>query len=374
MRVRCVILVVVGLVLAAAAPALAWGAKEHIQMTRIAVSRLLAADDTPAAMKDWLRQAQPQLPDAAGERDYFLNARVGPVPRGVDGLAYWSVIPDLMVAQGRDRTVEPFGVAEGALHYVNLELLQADEGRRTYVGDLSNCPRLDDIPRDMNDPRWKRAGMLPFRVEQSHRVLTEMLRAGRLLDEPGRLPRDEHATRWAGMLAHYVQDGTQPHHATVDYRSASYLPRPPAAGASLRGPDVHADMEWRLGDDDTAEYPRLRETFWRLLEARLAADAEPIDFSDPWTSTLKASMDAYRGLPLIGAAARAAYLDADGRLRGFDADAFFGHKGRVGGEEMTLLELKARQTAIAIRRTQAAWLAAWRAAYQEREAQKDGRR
>ena len=75
----------------------------------------------------------------------------------------------------------------------------------------------------MKDPRYQQAGMLPFRVEECYGKLVEQIRAGRLSDKPGQFPRDEHAAKWAGYLAHYVADNTQPQHATIDYKSQTYF-------------------------------------------------------------------------------------------------------------------------------------------------------
>ena len=43
----------------------------------------------------------------------------------------------------------------------------------------------------------------------------------------------------------------------------------------------------------------------------------------------------------------------------FDAEAFFHFKGTYGGREMTLLEMKARQEAWAVKRVQRLWRRAW---------------
>src|SRR5687768_13625605 len=106
--------------------ATAWSTKEHILLTRLAVSRLLAKPDTPAEMKTWLRAAAPGLPDIDGNREFLLRARTGVFPRGVDGIPFWSVVPDLEALTNgsgdRARKVEPFGVPERALHFIDLEL------------------------------------------------------------------------------------------------------------------------------------------------------------------------------------------------------------------------------------------------------------
>jgi hypothetical protein len=351
---------------AAVSPAYGWGTKEHILLTRLAAIRLIGDPETPEAMKAWLRDASPGLgPAIESQRDYLLYARVGPVPRGADGLAFWAVMPDVQALQDsgvpldRVRKVEPFGVPERLLHFIDLEYFMPDESRRRYRPDLSNKPRDSDVPRDPSDPRFARAGMLPFRVQQCYQSLVAEIRRGRLVDKPGQFPRDEHASKWAGYLAHYVQDNTQPHHATEDYRSASYFNTNPRTA-----PNVHADVEYRLVDDEFEDYPELRREFWEALVKSLAID-DPVRTGDPFDATLEVSMRSYDALPLIGSAAVAAYGERGGPRRDFDADAFYRFRGKVGGEEMTVLEMKARQMAWAVRRTERLWRQAWTEAVQK---------
>ena len=87
----------------------------------------------------------------------------------------------------------------------------------------------------------------------------DLIRQGRLVDKAGQFPRDEHASKWAGFLAHYLQDNTQPQHATEDYRSASYFSANPRSA-----PNVHADVEYRLVDDEFEDYPALRAEFFDI--------------------------------------------------------------------------------------------------------------
>ena len=333
-------------------------------MTRLAAIRLLRDPQTPPAMKAWLSEAVPGIgPGVDSQRQYLLRARVGPFPRGVDGIPFWAVAPDAQAlidsAAGpeRARKVEPFGVPERLLHFVDVELFMAEESRRRYRPDLSNKPRASDLPRDRTDARYQRAGMLPFRVEQCYQELVRAVREGRLNDRPGQFPRDEHAAKWAGFLAHYVQDNTQPHHATEDYRSASYF-----AGNPRGAPNVHADMEYRLVDDEFEDYPALRKELWELLTKSLETFGDPVETDDPFDATVEVALRSYDALPLIGQAAVAAYGEKPGRSGRFDAEAFCHFKGVVDGTEMTLLELKARQMVWAVKRTQRLWLGAWRAA------------
>ena len=337
----------------AASTAFGWSNKEHIQLTRIAAARLIADPSTPAEMKQWLRQAAGELPDMAGEKQYFLTARVGMYPRGADGLAWWATVPDLVAGMDRDRPVTPYGVPERQLHFTDVEFFMPGQGRQVYADDLSNKPKLTDFPRDMKDPRWAKAGMLPFRVEDCYKRLVQCIRDGKLIDTPGQFPRDEHATKWAGYLAHYLADSTQPHHSTIDYKSQSYFP------GVQRAPNIHSDVEYRLMDDEDNDYPKLREEFWVLFVKSLDELKDPIEATDPWEATLQTQLISYDGLPLIGQAARAAYLDKEGKVGKWNPDAFFAFKGKYQGKEMTMSELKARQMAWAVKRIERVLRSAW---------------
>ena len=196
--------------------------------------------------------------------------------------------------------------------------------------------------------------MLPFRVEQCYNDLVKAIRDGRLVDKPGQFPRDEHATKWAGYLAHYAADNTQPQHATIDYKSQSYFGKD-----TRRAPNVHADMEYRLVDGEDADYPELREELWKVLVAALDTVKDPATSRDPWVATLEVALSSYDALPLIGRAGKAAYTLKAGGETEFNADAFFRFKGDVRGEPTTVLEMKARQMALGVRRIETLWLNAW---------------
>lgn len=342
----------------------AWSNKEHIELTRIAAQRLLADPGTPAGMKTWLKLACPDALDPEKERDYFLKQRVGLVPRGVDGVAYWATVPDMMAALS-DKKIEPFGVNERMLHYIDLEQFIREEPRRRYRNDLSNKPFDFDIPPSMKDDpvtkdnKWKRAGMLPFRIDQCYTQLVLALREKRFADKPGQFPRDEHATKWAGYLAHYLEDNTQPQHATEDYNSRSYF------ADKRNAPDVHWDFEGRLCDDEQADYLELRREFWGIFSRMLDEVKDPVDDEDLVAATVEVSLASYDALPLIGAAAMKAYRQGGtpdepvGKIEPFDAGIFFHVRGRYQGRQMTLMEMKAYQMAWAEKRVERLWRRAW---------------
>jgi hypothetical protein len=211
----------------------------------------------------------------------------------------------------------------------------------------------------MSDPRWAKAGMLPFRIEGCYNDLIGMLKSGRLVDKPGQFPRDDHATRLAGQLAHYAADNWMPLHATMDYQCYSFFPNAP------RKPRVHFDMEFRLTDDDKADYPELREEFWNAFLGALSSG--PMEMrKDVWTSSLQDSLVAYEAIPLIGRAAQAAYTDESGQMKGFDANTFNHFKGHINDwadADLTVLQVKAIMMAKGVHWTQRLWLEAWQQAH-----------
>ena len=352
------------LILLVTQAAYAWSTKEHVMITRTAVRNLLASDSTPPDMKAWLLAAQPNLGSIEDEHSFLMTGRMGIYPRGVDGLAFWAVTPDLMAdsAAGKERKVEPFNVPEGSLHFLDLEYFMPNEADRTFAADLSHRPAITDIPHDMSDPRWQKAGMLPFRIEGCYSDLVSAIRSGRLVDKPGQFPRDNHATRLAGQLAHYAADNWMPLHATMDYQCYSWFPDAP------RKPRVHFDMEFRLTDDDTADYPQLREQFWNAYLGANAIEPAPAE-KDVWTSSVRYSSIAYAFIPMIGKAARGAYLDPAGNLKGFDAEAFFAFKDRFPelgiDNEISILDLKAIMMSKGVKWTERLWLDAWRDAHSQ---------
>lgn len=335
----------------ALAPARAWSFKEHAQLTRLAVGRVLTDPAAPDELKAWLRDVTPGLRDAEGERRYVMEERVGRTPTNVSGLAWWAIVPDLQVnLMPRGETVGYAPGHERLMHYVDLELFNEDEAKRAFLPDGSAEPPLSALPRDAQDRRYVQAGFLPFAAQHSYDALVKALREKRLK------PRDAedvyHAVRWAGYLAHYVQDNTQPHHSTVDYKSASFFP------GGGRKPDVHAEMEYRLLDDEREAFPELRAKYWELLSADIERATDPAASADVWQGTLEVAAWSYDALPLIGTAAAGA--TRDGKV---DTVAFFETRGAVRGEDVSVLEMKTRQQAVAVRRLEALLVRAWKEAH-----------
>jgi len=345
----------------AAGNLLAWSYKEHILFTRLAVLRLLEDPATPADMKAWLGQATGELPSLEQNEQFFMTRRVGRIPVGYTDLIYRACVPDIEAENRSAPEVEPFKVKERMLHFIDLELLWPDQSRRCYRHDLSNKPRPQDIPRNLDDPRLVQAGMLPHRVEQCYRELVAAIRAGRLHAPAADLQQKyQTATYWAGYLSHYLADNTQPHHATVDYKSQSYFAN------RANAPNIHAEMEYRMCDDEHEQFPDLRQEYWQMLLKQLQEFEDPIQSEDPWQATADVSLRSYDALPLIGLAAMHAAGQAGtpdhptGQISGaFDTRAFFRFTGQYMGREMSVLEMKAIQSAWAIRRIERVLRQAW---------------
>jgi hypothetical protein len=364
MRLKLLLLIGTAL-LWVGARAYAWSYKEHVQLTRIAVARLLADPATPADMKDWLRQAVPNTLDMAGERAFLMSARVGDKPAGFEGdpLLYWSYLPDVRARHDpRDVRRPPFDVHERLHHFVDLELFQPPDAKKGYRHDGSGKPKIDDVPRNATDPRFRQAGYLPLRIEQCYGELVRAIRAGRLhAPSADAHEADRTATYWAGHLAHYLADNTQPHHATLDYKSQSYFAN------RRKAPNVHSEMEFRLVDDEHEDFPELRAEYWKLFEAALIEGDHPTDATDPFRASLEASFISYDALPLIGEAAMraAGQRGTPDKPEGgvnprFDTEAFMRHRGTYLGREMSVMEMKAHQTAWAVKRIENALRQAWK--------------
>src|SRR5213078_3007924 len=164
------------LVLVFAANSSAWSNKEHIQLTRIAAQQLIIDPETPPAMKEWLKSGiAGQSQTLEEEKEYLLHKRVGLLARGVDGLPFWSVMPDMVGMIDREKLVEPMGVPEHKLHYIDVEYFMPEPAARKYAPDLSHKPALKDFPKDPTDIRYQRAGMLPFAVEHAYGELVRCM-------------------------------------------------------------------------------------------------------------------------------------------------------------------------------------------------------
>lgn len=338
----------------------AWSYKEHIQFTRIAIERILNDPNAPAGLKDWLKSTLTSVPDLPGEEDYFLHTHIGLKPEGFTGILYWAYIPDVhALTDPQTLKIAPFDASEKYMHYIDLEIFQTGDAQRAYKHDLSSKPRIENIPHDSSDQRYVQAGYLPFRIEQCYHNLVEAIRQHHLTADSVANQEGKTAIYWAGYLAHYLGDTTQPQHGTIDYKSQSYF------AAKLRGPNVHAEVEYRMADDEVNEFMDLRNEYWPLFAKQLNEFKDPVATKDPFRASLEVVLGSYAALPLIGLAAMHATKQAGtpdhpvGPNSAFDTEAFFRFKGNFRGREMTVMEMKAIQTAWAVNRIEHTFRQAW---------------
>lgn len=301
-KITASIVILIVLVLATHAPA--WSYKEHVQFARLAAERLIADPATPPEMTAWLEKAVPDRFDMAGERGYFLQTRMGLEPKGYEtGLLHFAYEPDVRALNDpKDAKVEPFGAHERLMHFIDLEYFLNGATTRAYKPDLSAKPKVSDIPNDASDPRYIQAGYLPLRVEQVYGELVKAIRANDA----------SQMDHWAGYLAHYLADNTQPHHGTIDYKSQTYFKN------ARKAPNVHAAMEYLMCDDEI-DQPELRAEFWPMFERELSSFNDPVQTDKLFDATLQVAMQSYDALPLIGQAAASA-TSPDGKL---DLTKFF---------------------------------------------------
>ncbi|MGA3066215.1 MAG: hypothetical protein ABSF29_05130 [Tepidisphaeraceae bacterium] len=352
----------------------AWSHQGHILITRLAALRIIQDPSAPQGLRDFLRQNMAYSMDDC--KALATVQTVGAHPEDIQqfdiALDRWATMPDRMKAGlAGMRKIEPYGMTESYMHRLDLEVFSATG---YYKDDLSGKPDVEKIPHDLSDPRWKRGGFVPWRVEEMyHRLATAF--------GPGDSVADSDAALMAaGYLAHYIEDSTQPHHTTGDYQSQSYLAghvpgvfatRPAySALVAMRlpsGVNPHGDIEYELFENSDEPRKDLREEFWGDLIARIdsmaatrAAQTRPTCANfDPFRWDLRILSDSYDYLPFVGRAAQAGYVTGK-----FDPAAFFGYTGQTHGQTMNMIQLIALQNAKAVLDVEMAYRLAWDEAHQ----------
>ena len=362
------------LVLGMCSSSFGWGHQGHILITRLAALRIIHDPNAPPGLREFLRRAEPYSMEDC--RDLALYDTVGlNVQREQkydQGLDHWCTWPDQLryLPQGHDH-IEPYGVGEDKMHYMDLEVFGPEP---VYRDDLSNKPDVNRIAHDLNDPRWRRAGFVPWRVEEMYHRLADDFGAGPGIAQPDQALID------AGFLAHYVEDSTQPQHATVDYNSLSYLigriPQLPASAnpettgmAAIRLPhgiNPHGDFEFQLFESASGPRAAFRQEYWsellRDIDVIDADRAEPtVSSFNPFRWDLHILSSSYDALPFIGYATQAAYAQDY-----FDAPTYFRFRGRAFGREMDTVQLIALQNAKAVADVELVYRLAWHLGRRER--------
>jgi hypothetical protein len=369
------ILLVVILCLAICRTSFGWAYQGHILITRLAALRIINDPSAPEGLREFLKLNDPHT--TADCQSLATKETVGPFPQNDPqydrGLDHWCTMPDQVriLPEGRIK-IPPYGQGEAPMHYLDLE---AFAPTFVYKDDLSNKPDVNQIPHDLSDPRWKVGGYVPWRVEEMFHKFAADIGPGATVAKP------QDALRAAGYLAHYVEDSTQPHHATVDYNSISYLaghvagiPVTTQPGSAVlaamrlpRGINPHGDIEFRLFDDAEPPRDQYRQEYWDDLLADLdkfskndSVQMTPlaIEKFDPFRWDLHILADSYDFLPFVGHAAQAAYANGP-----FDAQAFFTYEGAAHEQEMSMIQVIALQNAKAVLHVERAYRLAWMEAH-----------
>jgi hypothetical protein len=349
----------------------AWAHQGHILLTRLAALRIIDDPTAPQGLRDFLKQNMPHSMEDCRELAELDYVGPDPLSRNPDygvGLDNWATMPDRVKTslQGMVK-IEPYGMSETWMHRMDLEVFSK---QRFYSDDLAGKPDVDQIPHDLSDPRWKRAGFVPWRVEEMYHKFAKDIGPGQTVADP------DDALKAAGYLAHYIEDSTQPHHATGDYQSQSYLAgriknipastQPQTLALAMlhlpAGINPHGDIEYQLFENTDPPRDKFRQEFWKLLlmdidtlAAERAQAAQPsADRFDPFRWDLHILGDSYDYLPFVGRAVQAGY--ATGK---FDPAAFFGFTGQTHGQTMTVVQLIALQNAKAVFDVELAYRLAW---------------
>lgn len=228
-----------------APPSPPWGEDGHVMAARAAVEGL------PEAMPAFFRTAGDQLA--------WLNPE-----------------PD----RWRSRELRAMDQAFSYDHYIDLENVPdgADDApdRWRFVEALYDAG-LERPERDV--------GFLPYRIEELYQRLLTGFRMWRAADGQERVWVEARIVHDAGVLGHYVTDGSQPHHTTIHFNgwNASGATQAPNPEGFTTERDFHGRFESgfvsahvRYGDVRSlvAEAPRVfgtpdgvREAVWSYLEA-----------------------------------------------------------------------------------------------------------
>lgn len=337
----------------------AWSHQGHILNSRLAALRIINDPQAPAELRDYLRSVMPytlqecqQL--AVGD---FLGAN--PSGRNNEGLDGAATFPDRVIqTEAGKKPIAPYNVDEGKLHYLDLEFFSPSGN---YSDDLSGRPKLSDVPRNIADGRYKSAGFVTFRIDESYHHLVSAFGKSDI--------KSADTLLWLGYTLHYAQDIHQPQHSTADYKSLSYLAAAKVPGIRTITRDLangkkieqyqldrdkskdinpHGDVEFQLFENTQEPRATFRKQYWDLLQQQIESQHKTLpatlaqaDKQPVYDVALGVLMDSYTNLPLIGHAAQAAYKSGM-----FDPAAFFPFKDNPQGP--TILDMIARQNARAV--------------------------
>jgi hypothetical protein len=204
------ILLSIVIVSGVSSPAFAWGDKGHPMVNR------LAAQSLPAEMPSFFRRA-------------------------VTELAYLGYDPD----RWRSQTEPALGAVNPPDHFIDLEYtsgLELPPDRYQFMKLLVERGIVKD------DVTLATVGYLPYRIVELAELLRLQFRLWRqtprqtALDLARRRQIEQNIIFIAGILGHYVADGSQPHHTTVHYNgwNVKFAPNP---NGYITEPGIHTRFE-----------------------------------------------------------------------------------------------------------------------------------
>ena len=183
-----VLLAILALSLVAAPPSFAWGSKGHKMINRLAVESLPA--DMPAFLK---------------------------TPEAIDEIEYLGPEPD----RWRSRAEPELSSEQAPDHFIDLELadLIGPLPRRRYDFIAALYAYAAAHPAQAADLRPERVGFQPWITEEVWQRLKSAMRDYRELSaqKQDTKPVEAAILFYAGWLGHYVADGSQPLHTTIQF-------------------------------------------------------------------------------------------------------------------------------------------------------------
>jgi hypothetical protein len=199
--------------LGAARPGLAWEEKGHRIISRVAAESMPAG--TPA---------------------FFKNA--------ADRLEYLGPEPD----RWRSGAPAQLAAVNGPDHFMDMEpVLNSPLPADRYKFIASLATNADAVKHKLTA---EKIGFLPYRIAELTEILQSEWRDWRKADAADKPVIEQSIVYTAGILGHYVGDGSNPHHTTVHYNGwdEDYAPNPngyttAAAERDLRPDGFHHRFE-----------------------------------------------------------------------------------------------------------------------------------
>ncbi len=339
MLLRAVTILVIALVAHLPVSTLAWSAKGHVIITRMAVKLLLDDPQTPVELKNILKEGIGNNSKLVNLEDYTVSKDNS---YSFDsGLDSFSIRPDELTAT--KSPVPAFDSSEPIMHFLDSEVFHPNPEKRKFASDGSNKVKPEDLPRNPKDERYKKYGMITFRTEQSYNSLVESFQVNYSNDQ---------VFLWVGYLSHYVSDSYQPFHSTIGYLGYEC----PCNERREKKHNFHHDLEGLLFEDDSKMGQKNREKFWQYFsDAIKEYKQEQVGRLDPYLVSQEALLTGYDYLPMLCNAGQVALGENE-----FQADVWFNYQEKIANKEVSILQLKAQRMAQATIKLKTLILQAWK--------------